>query len=296
VAGTWIQFEEKEFEGAANGELETTYCDGAAVWSPGQKLEELLGFDSAAPASAAVFAHWGAPPAYGLRLSPSFWEPLPRQPPNERLPTRPFSLFVQYKRPKYYDSPLDPLYQRWRQPYFRFTYSPPPRQHETLLSFEAAVRPEAEVVYAAPAFRTTWELEELQLAREIWRHTNIHNPSDGRGHSAWTYVRGGGYGVANEAGEPTEGPGIEGVVESLIARSAASRGDPLDLNIAHLRQLADATAGVFGDAFYPDYGTVFGRLFGEVDERLRRAAADTIFVARAMSFTQTDWLLIQARS
>ncbi len=247
MAGTSVEFEEKEFEGDANRELALTYNASADVWSPGQKIEELLGFDAAAsPHNAPLFARWNAPLPYGVRLSPSFWERLPRQPPASRLPTQLFSLFLQYKRPAYHDNPLDDMWATWREPYYRITYKPPKNQLHVLAEFERAVQPEALVLYVAPAFRSSYELEHHRLAGSVLQNSNVHPPSRGVGHAAWTYVRPGGFGVSNEAGELFEGLPIETLIQERIEASREFRGEPFEVQAAHLASLAGGVREVLG--------------------------------------------------
>jgi hypothetical protein len=293
MAGQRLQFEEKEYETDCTRELALNYGAVAAVWSPGQKLEELVGFDvAAAPTSAAFLARTPTALGYGIQLTPSFWERL-NVVPRERLPTQPFSLFLQYKRPKYHDSPLDALHSAWRAPYYRFTYRPPPEQRRTLVELERNVQPDATVLYAAPAFRTSFDLEQLRLRGEVLSKSNFHAPSRGVGHRAWTYAHPGGFGRPNEAGDPSEGPTISGTTEALIGRSLeAPRGEPVEINARHLRALATAVRRSLGDDFYPLREDATAGSFR--DPRVAEAVSDLLFVARGLGYLGTTWVILQA--
>ncbi len=72
----WAEFEEREYESAALVELD----DGALgpVWTPGQVLEKILGFDLVAQPDDAhpLWAVLRAPRPPGLRLVPTSIETL----------------------------------------------------------------------------------------------------------------------------------------------------------------------------------------------------------------------------
>src|SRR5690554_6729805 len=93
------EFEEKQYETAANIEL-ARGLRHPAVFSSGQVLEEILGYDTVAAPSAShvIWRVLGVPRPKGVRLVPSFWLPHPSLP-AERLPLSPVSLVLQFKRP-----------------------------------------------------------------------------------------------------------------------------------------------------------------------------------------------------
>src|SRR5580692_2241170 len=99
------EFEEKELEGPLNAQL--TGGTGL-LWSPGQVLEAIVGFDAALMVTDLSF--WASvglgPLPPGLPVVPSWWHgwPSPLLRPLFRLRTPPpfrLNLFLQYKRPEH---------------------------------------------------------------------------------------------------------------------------------------------------------------------------------------------------
>lgn len=115
-----VEFEEKEFEGPLNGQLGL----GGPLWSPGQVLEQLVGFDAAMLTIDAVFwASQGfAAPPLGAVVLPAWWPGFfsrlavrIRRPPPFRM-----NVFLQYKRPEHLSHSNASEWTLWKASYYRF--------------------------------------------------------------------------------------------------------------------------------------------------------------------------------
>ena len=192
MATTSAEFEEKEYEGAANGEL----AAGGFIMSAGQVIEKIVGYDAiAAPvASHVVWQLLRVPRPPGIRLLPRFWYP-GETPSAARLPEQPVSLVLQYKRPQYLHGPRAAQWSYWHQPYYRFTRRD--FQHKVLRRLERALGSAAVVRYASPAFWRYAELEAAAVTHQVLRLTGFVPPLAMGSHRVWTYVQPGIGGRAN---------------------------------------------------------------------------------------------------
>ena len=95
------RFEEKSYENAYIIELARGRGASRAVFSPGQVLENILGFDAAAAPGAAhpLWEVIALPRPPGLSIVPSLWA-TGHQPSPLELPTYPVGIFLQFKRPE----------------------------------------------------------------------------------------------------------------------------------------------------------------------------------------------------
>jgi hypothetical protein len=210
------QFEEKEYETAANIELS---CGPGTVFSPGQVAEKRLGYDAAVelpPGAAAdiVYHLIGARPR-GVRLTPSFWRGCDQVPTADDLPGRYVSLLLQYKRPEYVTEAGARQRSHWKRAYFRWRVRKP--QHAKLRRLEQQLGPLAAVRYAAPAFITKTELETSQVRRDVLRATNFVSPERVGKHHVWTYLAPGGYGYANAPGEIVDAESFDDLLRNAAA-------------------------------------------------------------------------------
>jgi hypothetical protein len=199
-------FEEKQYESAANMELSLHH---PGVFASGQVLEAVVGYDVAAsqPQNAPIWQLIGANAPPGLRLVPNHWNGQRRRPRAADLPSTYVSLVLQYKRPRYLNTPRATQWHHWNNPYFRFEVSnyAPTYQHDTLIDLEPALAPRAVVQYACPAFFTYADLQAHQLGRTVLPSTNFVAPSGIGAHAAWTYTNAGTVGYANPTGETIRG-------------------------------------------------------------------------------------------
>lgn len=193
------EFEEKQYETAANIEL-ARRLRHPAVFSSGQVLEEILGYDTVAAPSAShvIWRVLGVSRPKGVRLVPSFWLPYP-SPPAERLPLSPVSLVLQFKRPDHLRGASARQWRLWSHPYFRFERTE--KQHQVLRRVEQRVGNAAVVRYAAPAFWRYTELEAHQLAGRVLDESGFVSPAALGSHKVWTYDRPGALGYPNPDGE-----------------------------------------------------------------------------------------------
>jgi hypothetical protein len=235
------EFEEKQFEGAANAELGR---ERGRVFSPGQVEENVLGYDAAAVPDEAVaeLLHRIAgiridPPVW---LTPNWWLRCPRQPEGSALPSRFASLLLQYKRPELCFSPADPLFDAHGTAYFRIALAR--SQHTTLVRLDEALNDEATVRYAAPCTISRRDLEQWQLDVNVLPNTNFVSPRRiGLRHNSWTYTQPGAYGFRNEYAEGDE-PISSDDASSLFRLLVESRSDRTTLT-QHISEMLAAIAG-----------------------------------------------------
>ena len=193
------EFEEKQYEQAANMEL-ALGLGGMKVFSSGQVLESIVGYDVAAdPDKDHVLwqlLELGRPK--GLVLLPSYW--LPSTPGVVRLPSTAVSLILQYKRPEFLRHGNARQWTMWGTPYFRFARTKV--QHGILRRLEENLGEDVVVRYAAPAFWRYGDLETAQLQQHVLKSTGFVSPKELGTHHVWTYIQPGIRGRGNPAGRP----------------------------------------------------------------------------------------------
>lgn len=233
------EFEEREYETAANAELGT----GGFVMSPGQVLEELVGYDAiAAPvANHVIWQLLHVPRPTGVRLIPRLWHAGSR-PPKARLPAHPVSLVLQYKRPEYLRGARASQWHFWKEPYYRFQRTE--RQHAVLRRLDRLLEGDAAVRYAAPAFWRFAELEAAVVTRRVLGLTGFVRPTELRSHKVWTYAEPGGVGWANPSGRRVPFESVEEFIRLLVSRDGGvlpERVDePIERLSEHLQLVANA--------------------------------------------------------
>jgi hypothetical protein len=219
---TWAEFEEKEYESAAFGELMRPDASGPSVaFSAGQVLEKVVGYDAAA-APSPEHAAWRilqAPRPPGVRLLPAMWAPGP-QPADDRLPSTPVTLVLQFKRPEYLYGATAGQWRFWHQPYFRFARQT--EQQRVLATLERNVGDSALVRYAAPAFWQRGHLEAAHLRGEVVQTSGFVSPRHLARHHWWTYVAPGIDGRANPAGSSARFEAREDLYAALFDRPSGS--------------------------------------------------------------------------
>ena len=219
---TWAEFEEKEYESAAFGELMRSDASGKSfAFSAGQVLEGIVGYDAAATPSAAhvVWRILQLPRPAGVRLLPSLW-PVSSRPPAERLPGTPVTLVVQFKRPEYLYGATAAQWKYWKEPYFRFTREA--QQQKVLRALESSTGADALVRYAAPAFWRLGELEAAHVRGEVVQSSGFVSPERLARHRCWTYLKPGIDGRANPGGSTSRFETHDELFNDAFRREAGS--------------------------------------------------------------------------
>ena len=236
------EFEEKQYETAFLQELAGGLGPLGLVFSSGQLLEKIVGYDAAAApdVSNVIWRLLSVPRPPGIRLLPAHWQP-GTLPPLSRLPTVPVSLVLQFKRPEYLIAPNARQWSLWRCPYFRFAVTS--HQQVLLARLERKLKRDALVRYASPAFVTFAELEAAQFGRSTIAQTGFVSPSAVGRHKVWTYLRPGTAGRPNPRGRLTTFDSIGSLLASImdvpLAPSQLIRQDQL---AEHVRTLASRLA------------------------------------------------------
>ncbi|GAB3155987.1 hypothetical protein GCM10027058_29320 [Microbacterium neimengense] len=165
--GVWAEFEEKEYETLANAALimeQTRRTGGVRLYSPGQALEKIVGYDFATrvdPRSRLYRRLFGAAPgARGVSAAAQAAHNIPVSP-----TTRLLNVFIQYKRPQYFRpghrSPVWPKGTQHLGFLVREQHPDPTHQFDqirTLRRLQVELGRDANVTYACP---TTWQKQEL---------------------------------------------------------------------------------------------------------------------------------------
>jgi len=187
------EFEEKEFEGPLNGQLGL----GVPLWSPGQVLEELVGFDVALYTVHAVF--WAAcgyaTPPQGAVILASWWPlgaPLTAQ---RTPPTFRVNVFLQHKRPEYLSRGNASEWASWNAAYYRFWTTP--HQQLALDACAAALGQNGYVAYSSPAFHTRAALFGHVEQQTLITNTHFAPATQLSGHGRYTYVSATAPGIAH---------------------------------------------------------------------------------------------------
>jgi hypothetical protein len=230
-------FEEKEYEMAFNIELAGRR---GAVFSSGQVLEKIVGYDAAAMPRGAnpVWDVLNVPRPRGVRLIQPHWNPGPTPDPGD-MPRRPVSLILQYKRPDFIHGAAAKQWHLWHAPYYRFS-AVPRHQHNTLARLERNLGADAVVRYAAPAFWRRADLEDRHIRRGVIADSGFVGPLALRGHVVWTYQRPGSSGRPNPRGPRIRFERFADLVDALgtsLAREQALvpyEDDPLAAHVARV--------------------------------------------------------------
>lgn len=169
------------------------------VWSAGQVLEGIVGFDGVADPDIAhvVWSILSVPRPKGVVLSPLHWQGGSR-PSAKDLLSHPVTLILQYKRPDYMYGNRAAQWNLWNQPYFRFRRTS--RQHSILMRLEKNLGGHALVRYASPAFWKRQDLEIHACAGSVIQTTGFVSPMAIGKHKVWTYDTPGNKGKANPNG------------------------------------------------------------------------------------------------
>jgi len=208
------EFEEKQYEVAFLQELAGGAGPFGLVFSSGQVLEKIVGYDAAAApdASNIVWRLLKVPRPAGVRLTPTHW-PTGARPSAAQLPTTPVSLILQFKRPERLRTANALQWSFWHRPYFRFAVRQ--RQQTVLSRLERRLGRQALVRYAAPAFATFADLEAAQFARTTVATSGFVKPAALVRHHVWTYREPGTTGRANPRARPRVFESVTDLIRSL---------------------------------------------------------------------------------
>lgn len=241
------EFEEKTYEVAYCIELAVGIGSQPMVYSPGQVLEKLLGFDAASNPDPhhVIWSVLALPRPRGVQLVPPLWgASRALQPPAPALPSYPISIFLQFKRPEHLRGPAAKQWTMWHHSYYRFKRTK--EQQQVLGRLERRLGAQAVVRYAAPAFHTLGELEAAQITGSVIAQSGHVPPARLRRHHCWTYDAPGNCGRPNPNGEPSVFERFDVLLEEALARSAAGRelqpyqDEPMSELRQHLRSTAAA--------------------------------------------------------
>jgi hypothetical protein len=213
-------FEEKTYETAYNAELVASAGGNWRIFSPGQVLEKVTGFDVAADPDPEhlIWRVLRVPRPRGLSLIPSHWASSRSGMPEAReLPSMPLSLILQFKRPEYLYGSRAAQWRLWRGPYYRFTRSRD--QHSVLKRLESNLADSVVVRYASPAFHTLEALEEAQMKGDVIAKSGHVAPSVLGRHQVWTYNQAGTQGRGNPAGRVYRIEAFDDLFASLLGVS-----------------------------------------------------------------------------
>lgn len=216
------EFEEKEYE--FQFALELAAGRLGTVWSAGQVIEGIVGFDGVSDPDVdhVVWQVLNVDRPPGIVLAPAHWRGGQRPSPTD-LVSRPVSLVLQYKRAERIIGARAKQWHLWRTPYFRFSRSS--RQHSILRRLENALREDAVVRYAAPAFWTRAELEAHAVAGKVISNSGFVSPMTLGSHKVWTYLAPGTHGRGNESGREADFESSDQLLQVIARPTADAQGE-----------------------------------------------------------------------
>lgn len=235
------EFEEKEYELVCAQELRLG-PSGAVVWSSGQVLEHVLGYDAVTdPGDGhAIWQLLDLPRPPGLVLVHDLW-PHGQRPDPDRLPHQPISLMLQYKRPEWVRGARGAQWGLWHTPYFRFAVRR--HQQQVLARLESQLAEQAVIRYACPALWQRGHFEAAVLAGRMLQASGFVSPQQLRGHAVWTFVDAGRDGRANPAGRRTPFESFDATLRRALGEGAPAASTsvvPADPLAGHLKLLGEA--------------------------------------------------------
>lgn len=193
----FAQFEEKEYE--LQFSIELAQGRFGTVWSAGQVLEGIVGYDGIADPDIKhiVWKILKIPRPKGVILSPALWRGGSRPSPSD-LNSKPITLVLQYKRPEFLRGARALQWNLWHKPYYRFKRST--KQQSILARLEQNLSTSAVVRYASPAFWTRADYEAYASTGAVIEESGFVSPKALINHSVWTYTEPGIAGRANPSG------------------------------------------------------------------------------------------------
>jgi hypothetical protein len=236
------EFEEKSYEAPLYNQLER---GNPLIFTPGQVLENTLGFDRGLfVAQAALWQTLGyKSPLRGAGLAyydwPYAWGP---REPRKQLPRFRLNLFLQAKRPTYYERRPKSLRTMTAvgAPLWAFRISPD--QQRLLEVLTETTRGKAHVAYASAAFHTYSSLFTHTKCRTVVQNSTFPSVDVLSGHDAWYYQVPGAQGAANPNPESIEQPSLLDRIATLARETEPLEGGDLTW-LDRLAREAIASAG-----------------------------------------------------
>ena len=267
------EFEEKSYE----QHLVFSLVHGRPLFfSPGQVLENILGFDVALRTTDRDF--WNMFPTVmswwrsiffgyypGTRLSRELWDHFEAT--IEDWPKFKFNCFIQAKRPSRMLRSDAAEYSSWRCTYFR--YDTMPHQQQALQSLAQRTLGTAIVVYACPAFHTFAELTAAIKDRDLVKKSNFCEVEKLNGHKRYSFTRPGNEGFAHSDPIPVESRPFEQALDALQERDAARS------NMDFLMETGETIGDVAENLgpLYQPFTAIANLLSQKIDGNLAKALA-----------------------
>lgn len=300
------EFEEKEFEGPLNSQL----MFGGPLWSPGQVLEQLVGFDVAMLTAHSAF--WAArgfsEPPSGAVVQLEWWlRDIARLVVGVRRPPHfQMNVFLQHKRPEYLSRSSASEWATWGANYFRFWITS--HQQAALDACAAALGQNGLVAYSCPAFHRRVDLWAHTQNRTLIANTHFAPAPNLSGHSRYTYINATSPGVAHS--EPTtvapltilNGSGGNDDVPPDEPRGGDDGRRPQDL-FSEARRAAQAAISaspvlVGSEALHAEVvrrtEASIEAIMAAFDARVTDDMRDFIFVAVFSAMSGIQWLILAA--
>jgi len=274
------QFEEKEYEQPLDYEL-----GKHNVWSPGQVFENKVGFDAAIISNNPQFWKlWQTRGIslgrQGIQLNWQIWEMVEERWKSKTFPKLKFNLFVQHKVPHYIYKKHGSEYHYWNRPYFRYDLKD--HQQEALDKLEKKVSSDGMVVYACPSFYKRKDLYRLMRGKLIL-NSNFVQPHSLKGHTRYTFIRGGKGGKACSEAEKIEGVNILDEFGRMFERFTE-----FENNVVFVNKLAEKVRTVIKELESADRENYFilERNIGLPEHEFGRSIMTTLIFAY---FINTTW-------
>lgn len=177
------QFSEHEYGVAISIELYQGVRNG---FFPTQPVEHHIGFDAAYDVQGfhKVWNILRVQIPRRIHISPSLWPRLPKSN-HADIPSRFCSLFMQYKRPNYQDSPRA---KHWKAKGDYYEIGINGKQRRVLQEFESKVSGQAVVRYASPAFWSNSDFETHDEKKEILDFSAYLSPAEMKSHKKWMFT------------------------------------------------------------------------------------------------------------
>jgi hypothetical protein len=289
------EFEERSYEAPLYNQLER---GNQYVYTPGQVLESKVGFDRGLFFSqVALWQTLGyKSPLRGAALAyydwPYAWGPAE---PRAQLPKFRLNLFLQAKRPDYYERRPRSLksIDGMSGPLWGFKVTP--HQQKLLEVLAQKTQRRAHVAYAAAVFHTNADLFGHTKRRTIVQNSTFPSAGVLSGHDAWYYRSPGATGAANPNPERIEEPALLDRVLDIARGGEIDEGrglgwlDPLARSIIESAGEAEGPAEGIGAHFFDDL-QMLGRLAEsyELPPEYLAFAQINLFTIRF----DVNWLLI----